>query len=546
MAEKTGNDPAVASREPWTSRNFVRKCFQNSPWLTISVLLHVLIITVLAIARPGHDAVPTVSEFSFASPPIEKPQQVEAPVQPIDRTVPVMPDQIPGLVNPNPEYTPDVAPGLRDVTDEDDITKDPGLLNPNPEASPDLPSGATGGNAIGAGIRPGHPGITSSYAGRKLGGDGPGDGGTGQKGDNGRGGTPETHESVLSALRWLRNHQSPDGRWDCAEFSAQCKDGICEGAGSSAHDVGVTGLALLCFLGAGYTHEEGVFKETVRNAVRYLRSQQDEDGCFGPRVGQHFMYDHACAALAMAEAYGMTESLQLRKPAQQGITFILRAQNPYSAWRYAFPPDGDNDTSVTGWMIMALKSAKLSGLTIDDEAFKSAMNFITEMTDDATGRTGYTERGSAPSRLNEMTQLFPAERSEALTAVGMLVRIFSAKDGASDPMVLKGADLLVNKLPNWDTKSGEIDFYYWYYATLSMFQVGGPHWDKWNAALKTACLDHQRNKEKECAYGSWDPIDPWSGAGGRVYSTALNCLSMEVYSRYERVFSMPRKGPKKK
>ena len=160
----------------------------------------------------------------------------------------------------------------------------------------------------------------------------------------------------------------------------------------------------------------------------------------------------------------------------------------------------------------------------------------------STGRTGYTERGTAPSRLTEMTNLFPAERSEALTAVGMLVRIFAQHEAANkDPMITLGADLLAAKTPLWELNTGDIDFYYWYYATLAMFQVAGPRWSKWNEALKTACIDHQRVNKAECAFGSWDAIDPWSGAGGRVYSTAMNCLCMEVYYRYPRVFGMSSK-----
>ena len=69
-----------------------------------------------------------------------------------------------------------------------------------------------------------------------------------------------------------------------------------------------------------------------------------------------------------------------------------------------------------------------------------------------------------------------------------------------------------------------------------MFQIGGPRWDRWNEALKTALIDKQRVIKTEDEYGSWDPVDPWSMIGGRIYSTAINCLSMEVYYRYPKVF----------
>ena len=36
--------------------------------------------------------------------------------------------------------------------------------------------------------------------------------------------------------------------------------------------------------------------------------------------------------------------------------------------------------------------------------------------------------------------------------------------------------------------------------------------------------------------GSWEPIDRWGGEGGRVYATAINALTLEVYYRYANVF----------
>jgi hypothetical protein len=223
-------------------------------------------------------------------------------------------------------------------------------------------------------------------------------------------------------------------------------------------------------------------------------------------------------------------------PAQKGILFVLRSQTPYAGWRYASPSDGDSDTSVTGWMVMVLKSGKLAGLTIDDQAMLNALGWIDEVTDES-GRTGYTARGQRPSRLPDKLAAFPPEHVESMTAVGLLTRIFAGRTHANDPMIAKGADLLVASLPRWDAAS-HVDFYYWYYGTLALFQVGGAHWNRWNEAIKSAVLDHQRTNPDEDEHGSWDPIDPWSSVGGRIYATALNCLSMEVYYRYPRVFGV--------
>ena len=66
-----------------------------------------------------------------------------------------------------------------------------------------------------------------------------------------------------------------------------------------------------------------------------------------------------------------------------------------------------------------------------------------------------------------------------------------------------------------------------------MYQMGGAHWQRWNRAMKKAVLESQRTDGS--ARGSWDPIGPWGHAGGRVYSTALGVLCLEVYFRYTRI-----------
>jgi len=186
-------------------------------------------------------------------------------------------------------------------------------------------------------------------------------------------------------------------------------------------------------------------------------------------------------------------------------------------------------------MVMVLKSGKLSGLTIDELAIQNALSWIEQMTS-TDGRTGYTEMGGPSSRLPAFQAAFPQEYSDAMTAVGVLTRIFAGRTLNDDDMISKGADRMALNLPRWSPDTGHIDFYYWYYGTLAMFQVGGDRWERWNEKIKEAIIDNQRNDAADHRYGSWDPIDPWGTAGGRIYSTAVNCLSMEVYYRYPRVF----------
>jgi hypothetical protein len=343
---------------------------------------------------------------------------------------------------------------------------------------------------------------------------------------------------VNLGLDWLARHQDPKGFWDCDGFMANCTDGPCDGAGSALYDPGVSGLALLSFLGGGETPLHGKYKDTLKSGLAYLRSIQDPEGCFGPRFTKRFVYNHACAALAMTEAYALTGSPLFKTNAQLAIDFIHKCQNPYLAWRYGVRPK-DNDTSVSGWMLMRLKSAKVAGLRVDQAGFDGMKAWLDKVTEPEYGRVGYTTRGSGPARPENLIDKFPTDKSEALTAIGILSRIYIGEDPRSSELIDREVDLCLTHLPVWDRQNGSIDMYYWYYGSLALFQVGGDAWRQWNGALKSAVVDHQR--KSGCAAGSWDPVGPWGADGGRIYSTALMTMTMEVYYRYARVFGAQRK-----
>jgi hypothetical protein len=273
----------------------------------------------------------------------------------------------------------------------------------------------------------------------------------------------------------------------------------------------------------------------VRAGLRFLLASQDEDGCLGSRASQSFMYSHAIGTLALCEAYWMTRNPRYRKPAQDALNFIGSARNPYLAWRYA-PRGGENDTSVTGWCVMAMKSGKYAGLEVDPAAFDGARLWIEKMTEPNFGQVGYTSMGGACARPEGRQDRFPPEKSQSMTAVGVLTRIFLGEDPRSSEMIRKGAELCADLPPKWNPDDGSIDMYYWYYGTLAMFQVGGSPWTRWNKAMVDAIVNHQHREGSGSRTGSWDPLCVWGDEGGRVYSTAVLAMCLEVYYRYPRVF----------
>jgi hypothetical protein len=340
--------------------------------------------------------------------------------------------------------------------------------------------------------------------------------------------TTEVSKHIDLALDWLARHQDADGYWDTDGFAHRCVEEKCDGAGHALYDPGVTGLAALAFLWAGETHKHGNYQDTVRNALQYLKQIQDSEGCFGPRTTNHFTYNHAIAAQAMVTAYALTASPLFKQSAQLGIEFIEKARNPYLGWRYGVRP-GDNDTSMTGWMTAALHAGKHAGLKVDDQCFEGARAWIDKATEPEYGRVGYTLRGSGPARPQDMMDTFPADRSESLTAVGIMVRLMTGEDPKKSELIQKGVDLILRLPPKWNTTTGQIDMYFWFWGTRALAEVGGKPFEVWSGEMSRVIATAQRTGAD--IEGSFDPAGPWGREGGRVYSTAMMALCAEILER---------------
>lgn len=328
------------------------------------------------------------------------------------------------------------------------------------------------------------------------------------------GATPETEAAVKAALAWMADNQEPDGHWDARKHGAGRELFVAtrdrQGAGIRA-ETGVTGLALLAFLASGHTHQDGLYKSNVRRGLQYLLSRQGRDGNLGGEASTYaFMYCHAMAAFALSEAYGMTGDQRLHEPVHRAAAYTVAAQDPSGGgWRYE--PGRPGDTSQLGWQLMALKSAELGGIAIPERCRQGALRFLDDV---SSGHYG----GLAAYRSVE-----PASR--AMTAEALVCRMFLGMT-PNHPAGKEAGDYLLGELPG----QGRTNLYYWYYATLGMYYLQGDHWERWNYALQKTLLASQQKRGPLA--GSWDPDTVWGGYGGRVYSTALATLSLEVYYRF--------------
>ena len=322
------------------------------------------------------------------------------------------------------------------------------------------------------------------------------------------GGSKGTEAAVQKALEWLAKNQRADHYWKAPEQD---------------YDVGVTALALLAFLGAGHGPKSEVFGDPVRRGLQYLLTVQDREGCIGER-GEKHLYGHILATIALAEAHGMSGTDTYAKPAQKALDFLLSAQNPGKGWRYT-PKSGDNDTSVTCWAILALRSAKWSGLMYLKKADVGAVAWLDEASEDS-GQAGYI--GTLAQDMKRITGLDAAWKYHGTaTAMAIYGRFLLAKR-ILDPRIGTAIPLLTNDPPK--VEKDAVDYCYWHFASLAIFTLKGydsPEWKAWNEALKPALLKTQEEA------GSWEPNDRWSlYVKSRVYATAINALTLTTYYRY--------------
>lgn len=319
------------------------------------------------------------------------------------------------------------------------------------------------------------------------------------------GGSRQTEAAVERGLAYLAKTQEPDGRWN-----------IAKGGGQGGHDVGATAFALLSFYGRGQRHDqECQYQENVARGLEWMLSQQDRatGDLRGPQPQHNAMYDHGIASLALIEAYGVTKDTELRPRAIAAIEFMGSSQHPAGGWRYQ--PGEAGDLSVAGWYIMALASAKMSGIPVPAAILDGAGKFLASMRGGEFGGSyGYT---NSPGKQDS--------GRHGMNAAGFFC---SQLLGASPNGVRSHESARI--VGNSGLK--DPDLYYIYYGTLAAYQNQGPLWRGWRQAMQQGFLKAQEPD------GSWVSGGSHGGAMGRIISTALTVLCLEAHYRYTPLYGL--------
>jgi len=330
------------------------------------------------------------------------------------------------------------------------------------------------------------------------------------------GGNALTEAAVNRGLEWLARQQLKDGSWSL--------QGPYTLGGQDENHAAATAMALLTFQGAGHTHKQGRFRDNVRRGWDWLLQQQDAEGNFFHSGGfNHRFYTQGQCSIALCEILGMTRDERFREPAIKAIDHILRSQSDEGGWRYS--PNVDSDISVTGWIVMALQSARMAGLEVPSATLQRVERFLDRIAVENGAKYPY-QKGR--------------EATLAMTAEAILMRQYLGWPRTAERMI-RGLDWITQPVHLISFEKDKRDVYFWYYAAQACHHMEGEHWKQWNSVMRQVLPEQQVKTGKEA--GSWDPLHPvedaWANEGGRLYVTCLTIYCLEVYYRHLPLYSNP-------
>jgi Prenyltransferase and squalene oxidase repeat len=307
--------------------------------------------------------------------------------------------------------------------------------------------------------------------------------------------------AIVKALRYIASQQQPSGGWNVDSMGGE--------ATSAAS------LAVMSFLAAGHTPDEGPYGAAISRGVQYVINHQEPNGLLIHRRGHGPMYDHGISTLMLAEVSGMVSEQQadpVRKSLERATRLILESQNvakqadQAGGWRYQ-PASTDSDLSVTGWQLLALRAAKDIGADVPAANIDAAI--------------GYVKRCAARDGRGFCYQAGGGGATPVLTGTGLLALTVCGEDDCAE---VHGAADFLRLRP---LRYGDAWYFYGlYYTTIGMYKRGGDDWDRTRSTL---FLDLLAQQEPD---GSWKAANGNEKPFGRIYSTSMAVLALSIEYGY--------------
>lgn len=306
----------------------------------------------------------------------------------------------------------------------------------------------------------------------------------------------DVDKSIERALQYLSSSQKENGTFN----------------GRYGNTAAIPSLAGMAFLSKGYLPGSGKYSETLYKCLDCVLKLADMNpksrfpGFMGGAGGA--MYAHSIGTLFLSEISGMVnDEYQARIDAvlPHAIKLIVDAQNikkrrdaDVGGWRYQ-PNAQDSDLSCSGWALMALRSARLNGAKIPDDAIEKAVLYI-KRTQTQDGRFSYQSNGG---------------NADTLSGAGILCLELCGRH--LDPASLKAARYLSNVYKKTLLHSGH-RYYALYYTSQGLFQLGGDYWRNFESWMHKEYLKRQKPD------GSWQS----DSVGSEPYATAMTALALAV------------------
>jgi hypothetical protein len=535
---------------------------KNSPWLLIAVGVHVIVAAAMSVVYIRHELRKNEAQPTNIAVAPGRPGSTYVIPPPEEVSRQSIPDQEKATELVAHEEVQTFIP--TEVDFEQDLALDIG----DPTGSEDGDAGAPGSTSIGVGPG-GHrgPGGPSIIVGIR-----PGSGGAQRVGRRPDRETEGTEDAVLEGLRWLLRHQNEDGSWGADTLTQHCNaKQPCippDAVQDASYNLGMTSLSLLAFLGQGISMQseksivDPVMKQrhqvgdVVKSGVRWLMERQHADGSFSDSEPFEYPENETLSTMVLCEAHGLSPNREVMRQAQRAVDFLIAAQKrrpdgSLSGWGLGTPAGiearlargeldqagyderiGAVDLSITCWVVMALRSAQSCGFAVPPEALQGALTYAVESAAAEPLQGDGSDEGRAARR----------------SALAMLILSFGGAE-LSDPLLEAAAQQIAEEVPKVTADPLSVDFYFWYFATLALYQYDGPdspregageHWEPWNKGLVKSLLplQHHDKARDACGRGGWLAEARGNQRGRALYNTALNVLTLEVYYRYANVFGL--------